>query len=363
MCAERSRRPGRRAQRGLSLVEVMVGLVIALLVSLAASNSARVFTASQRAGMASGGAGANVATTLSAIKSDVASAGLGFYGDSAVVGDTRFMCHKLSFSIETTLRFDGANFTPVKVTRVGANDTLEVMYASEVDAGALLYLEGPSDGTAAALRSLMPVTANQAVVLVPDPLTKLGQTCLIRTVTASAAPTETTRQQLAFANTGTYNKVAFTVAPTFADRDRISLLGTLRWMRYRLDGTDLKVDQLIGGQSGVLARNVMSFRVQYGVSADPAQTTLSSWVNANTTPWSTLSGTDVDRVRALRLGIVVRSAQKEKADPASGECTASTAKPRDPLDSTVEVTPDVTDWKCYRYRSAVAVVPLRNMAW
>ena len=48
-------RSAARAQRGLSLVEIMVGMVIALLVSLAASGSASVFTASQRQGIGAGG--------------------------------------------------------------------------------------------------------------------------------------------------------------------------------------------------------------------------------------------------------------------------------------------------------------------
>ncbi len=27
------------------------------------------------------------------------------------------------------------------------------------------------------------------------------------------------------------------------------------------------------------------------------------------------------------------------------------------------VTPDVSDWQCWRYRSVVVVVPLRNLVW
>ena len=45
---------------------------------------------------------------------------------------------------------------------------------------------------------------------------------------------------------------------------------------------------------------------------------------------------------------------------ASGNCTASSAKPR--LFGE-EIEPDVTDWRCFRYRSSTLVVPLRNLVW
>jgi type IV pilus assembly protein PilW len=66
---------------------------------------------------------------------------------------------------------------------------------------------------------------------------------------------------------------------------------------------------------------------------------------------------NLPRVRAMRMGIVTRSPQREKPD-ASGNCEASLAKPR-LFD--VEIDPDVTDWQCYRYRVSTVVVPLRNL--
>ena len=70
-----------------------------------------------------------------------------------------------------------------------------------------------------------------------------------------------------------------------------------------------------------------------------------------------ITAANIARVRAIRIGIVTRSPQPEKPD-ANGDCTASSAKPTLFGDN---VEPDVTDWKCYRYRTAVVVVPLRNV--
>jgi hypothetical protein len=57
---------------------------------------------------------------------------------------------------------------------------------------------------------------------------------------------------------------------------------------------------------------------------------------------------------------VGRHPQKAKADPVTGECNASVAKPQ--LFG-AEIEPDVTDWTCWRFHTAALVVPLRNVVW
>jgi type IV pilus assembly protein PilW len=188
-------------------------------------------------------------------------------------------------------------------------------------------------------------------------------------VTAVTASTDTTPQSLTFGSTGTYNQGTFTAPPTFVEEDRIALLGEVRWSRYSLAGTNLQLERPLEGTSAVLMRNVIGFRVQYGVvgrdavlygvTADDASTTLTGWEDATGGTWGSVSGGNVDRVRALRLGLVTRSTQREKEN-AAGSCEASAAKPQ--LFG-VDVEPDVADWQCYRYRTTVVVVPLRNMVW
>ena len=72
----------------MSIIELMIGIVVSLLVGLAAAGSAMVFTASQRQGIGVGGTAVNVNTVLSALKNDTANAGLGFFGDS------QYLCNK-----------------------------------------------------------------------------------------------------------------------------------------------------------------------------------------------------------------------------------------------------------------------------
>jgi len=345
------RGPGGRHQRGVSIIELMVGMVIALLVSLAAVSSATVFNAAQRQGIGTGGAAVNSGSALAALKNDAAAAGLGFFGDS------RFLCDRLNLSVNASVISDGANFSPVLITSAVAGDQIDAVYATQVAAGTNVLLNTATTGVgvAAELRSLLPVTATQAVLLAPA---TPGAPCVVRSVTTATASTIDTKQQLDFANTGKHNAAVFATNPTYADKGRVTLLGELRWSRYRLNGTDLLLERPLDGTSAVLVRNVIGFRAEYGIAAAAAgSTTLESWQQATGADFAALTSAALPRVRAIRVGLVTRSPQREKPN-AAGNCEASTAKPQ--LFG-ADVEPDVADWQCYRYRTAIVVVPLRNL--
>jgi type IV pilus assembly protein PilW len=225
MCA-----PERRAQRGLSIVELMVGIVVALLVGLAATTSAVMFNASQRQGIASGGVTVNATTALAALKNDATSAGLGFLGDG------RPLCQRLNLSVGAVMMSDGETFSPVRITAEAQGDRIDVFYGTNVQAGANVLLGTSSDGSAAELQSRLPVAVGEAVLLAPE---ALGDPCVVRSVTAAAPATETTAQQLDFGSGGAHNAKAFTTAPDFPERARVTLLGELRWNRYRLEDGNL----------------------------------------------------------------------------------------------------------------------------
>ncbi|CAD5371835.1 Pilus assembly protein [Rubrivivax sp. A210] len=351
MCApEHSHR--RPAQRGMSLVEVMVGMVVAMMVGLAATGGAAMFSASQRQGIGTGGALLNAGTALAALRDDAAAAGLGFFGDN------QYLCHRLNLSVAAVKISDGAAFTPLNVTAETDGDRLDVVYATQVASSANVLLNAATTGASADLRSLLPVAVPPAPALKPTVLLAPdtpGVPCLVRSVTAVTASTDTTPQQLAFANTGSHNQAAFTTNPSFPDKGRVMLLGALRWSRYRLEGTDLRLERPLGGDPVVLARNVIGFRVQYGI-ADTGTTALASWQNASSA-WASLTPALLPRVRALRIGLVTRSPQAEKVN-AAGTCEATADTPQ--LFG-ADLTPDVSNWRCYRYRTAIVVVPLRNL--
>jgi type IV pilus assembly protein PilW len=343
------RGPGRGSARGLSLVELMVGIVIALLVSLTATSGAMLFTASQRQGIGTGGSMINATTALATLRDDVAAAGLGFFGDS------KFLCQKLNLSVDTTVLSNGADFTPIGVVAETSSDRLDVVYATDVSAGTNVLLNAATSASAAQLRSLLPVSVGQAVLLAPA---TPGDPCVVRTVTANTAAAFEAEQSIEFSNatTARFNRGTFTTNVTYPDRGRVTLLGDLRWSRYRLVGTDLVLQRplTVGSADVVLARNVLGFRAEYGLASAAGATALSSWQAASS---AAIAPASLPRVRAVRIGLVTRSTQREKPN-ASGTCEATTTMPT-LLGTTV--TADVTDWQCYRYRSTTLVVPLRNL--
>lgn len=339
----------RAAQRGLSIIELMVGIVVALLVGLAATGSAVMFTATQRQGIGAGGVAVNATTVMSAIKNDVASAGLGFFGDS------KYLCNSLNLSVAAAKVSDGAAFSPIQVTRGADFDQLDVVYASRVESGANVLLKSASTGVTAELMSYLPVAAGDAVLLAPQ---TPGTPCTVRSVTANTASTAEAAQVLAFADDGRHNAAAFATAPAYGERGRVTLLGDLRWNRYRVVDGNLVLERPLDGTSAILVRNVVGFRMEYGTSAAAAgSTTLEDWVDPTST-WSTISSANIARVRALRVGLIVRSPQREKPD-ANGNCSASETRPV--LFDNAAENLDADDWNCFRYRTASVVVPMRNL--
>jgi type IV pilus assembly protein PilW len=350
------------SQRGLTLIELMVSLVVALLIGLAAAGGAMLFSAHQRQGEGTGVATLSTTNSLSAIQQDISEAGLGFFGDSA------FLCEKLNLSFGTT-DLSSSAFSPLKVVHGTAFDQIDVVYASDVIAGANVALDSSSGG-GAQLRSYLPVSAGQVVLLAPAPptppaISTAGGTCTVRSVSAVSTPTSPALETLTFGTDATanpHNQVTFATPVAYVANDRVSVLGRLAWNRYSVDTSgNLVMNRLLQGDSAIVLRNVVGFRIRYGVAAVGA-TSVSDWTDAvddatdATKQWATLPPAALARVRAVRIGIVTRSAQPEKAD-ANGNCTASTSLPK-LFDVDVSLP---TDWECYRYRSAEATVPLRNL--
>lgn len=345
MCAPDRRRSS--TQRGFSLIELMIGLLVALAVGLAATSAAISFTAQARQGIGTGLAVTGNANTLTAVKADVAQAGLGFFGDTA------YTCTQLAVSAGTRdLSLTG--FAPLQATYGTTDDTLQVLAASDVAGGAGVVANGVSGLASATLASYLPVSVGQAVLLAPAPGT--GTTCTVRSVSAVKPPAAGSPAALNFDAGQVHNDLAFATPASYVTGDRVALLGTLRWSRYSLSGGKLLLEQPLSGKpAATLLSNVMTFRVQYGVAADGG-TSVSNWT-APQGEWATITPANIARLRAVRLGLVTRSPQREKPD-ASGVCHASDDNTKPKLFGNAVTLP--ADWQCWRYRSDEVIVPLRN---
>ncbi len=369
MCAERRAllSPARR-QRGASIVELMVGLVISLLVGLAATGAAISFTAQQRSGVGVSAVATNTNSVMAVMRDDVALAGLGFFGEGAS------LCTSLQLSVTNQAVQNGVAFSPLQVTRGTASDQLDVMYAERVESGATVRLHEASDGTTATLKSHLPVNLEPvsntdlaketaSVLLTPAPGSAAAGPCLVRTVTAVTPGTpEQPYPQLEFAATGLRNGAAFASPASFNTDARVTQLGKVQWSRYRVVNGQLLLDRPQAGTSAIVARDVVAFRIRYGIAAAAAgSTSIEHWVEPEGA-FASLGAANVAQVRALRIGLLVRSPQRQKPD-ANGNCDATPADSQPRLFLPPRAAENLpTDWTCWRYRSSEIVVPLRNVA-
>jgi len=351
MCASEHTTP--RRVRGSSLIEVMVGIVIALLLGLVVMGMAIGFAATQRQAVGSTAATGSGAAALDALRTPVLQAGLGFFGSSS------YRCGTLNFSVGSTARWDGSAFTPFTVTRPasGFSDTLELLHASSVYGGADVPLVNAS-ASVASLSSHLPASLGQAVLLSPA---AAGGACMVRSITGITPATTSSYEQLSFGASdtdGRYNQASFTTPASYTHGDRIALLGSLSAYRYQVSNRMFQQLDLVSGSTATLAREVMAFRAQYGIAASSGIRTLSSWVEPSGS-WAALGSSNIDRVLALRLQLLLRSAQPEKRDAATGACAATVTPPTLITGESFTLSEDD---KCYRYRLVTTVIPLRNIA-
>lgn len=125
---------------------------------------------------------------------------------------------------------------------------------------------------------------------------------------------------------------------------------------------------VVFNQTDVIADDVVMLKAQYGDDSGPVGNG-NGVIDAN--EWSVLPPFDPWKVYAIRLVIVARSAQPEKPNQATGVCdttvnapvwSGSVASPID-LSGQADLVAAGDDWKCYRYKTFETVVPLRNILW
>lgn len=404
MARGRSRRAGSpQDQAGLTLVELLVAMVVSMLVGIAAVATSLTFNATQRQALSTGTMSSNLVTSLGGIKSQMSQAGLGFYQDG------QYLCPRMNLSVNGVNFYDNGVFTPLTGTVDTARfDRVGAIYADEVLAGARVLLKGtvPGTGTTAYLESLLPESVVMPPAATPTKFRAVmlsspnaGKPCTIKTVTGWSAPDPLIEKpaMVTMANTGKHNQGAFSAATTYTGlSDYMSVLGEVHWWRFRVvdpstnatptlatETGNLVVEKPLTNESAVMERDVIAFKVQYGLSADVSSSGISQWVSPQA-PWDVLdSAAEVGRVRAVRMGLIVRGERARDRGADSATCSPTTPDlwvtgndgnitqggqlvlfkgSSQPVLLTAP-NPTGTDWRCYRYRTAELIVPMRNIVY
>lgn len=392
-----------RTQSGFTLIEIMVGVTIALIGMVAMFQIQANWDRQQRS--ISSGGDAHVAGTISAfhIERDLRNAGMGF-GNSSYLGctvqanDAQRATTAFNFPLAPVLIVDGAG---------GAPDQIHVLYGSSSSLASTYTVASTSSTTTATGDTRNGLSPGDLVVIsVPaSPTQALGCSMAEITDTTTVADGRTVGHGAAAytrsltppatrlaAGTGQctgagpwtcavrYNPVAgslnFPAADTPADTtgELRSLGDDPRLNVWAVDTTNKALtlrDRLHNGTASSVGDGIINLQAQYGLDTngtgvvDTWTATDPNFVQA--TGFSAASSPNWTQLRAIRFALLLRGQDYDKAVLTA---TAPTWSGGAFVMTNVDGTADsgagslgVNNWRNYRYNVFEVTVPLPNLIW
>lgn len=365
-----------RFQTGLSLVELLVGLLIGLIATLAISNLFSGFEARKR--MIAGGADAQSSGVLAMyyIQRDAQNAGYGLplYNSR---DPSPLLC-----PIDTSINQGGVviNLSPVVIVDGGAgNDIVRIRYGNPASGGASLRATGaityPTlDGRLIGCQENDVVLFHQTPANSNCSLGRLQKLNADRTInTLSELNTPPTASPVSILNG--------------ANQVRFSCLGAWNQYEYSVNaameltrtGGTSSATPFPNGTAVPVASDIVALQAQYGVTntIDPTASTATAaaylnrvdqWVDATGTYGPSIALLDRNRIRAIRIAVIARDGnlQKGVVSQACNGAAVGVSKvciwQADATPANVDLS-SIPNWQRYRYRTFEATIPLRNIIW
>lgn len=371
--------PSQRGMRGLSLIELMIGLAMSLLTIVAIYQVMAVWDARRRTITSGSSAQISGGVAIAELERDAQLTGMGFGNiTSATLG-----CTVNAYNSALATPSFSFPFVPVQITdgASGAPDVVRILYGNSAYVVNIQKVNA-SSGTGKTLQfrtgfnagDLVVVAGNKATISDPTYGTyDRSQNCDLYEVTGNDSSDSVSIVHGSTAYTSFYT--AASVTPTMNAPGGANPYTSAEI--YNL-GPGAQLTEWTVTSGGLTRRNVLrsdtatevtdgvvNLQAQYGL--DPSHTgKVSSWsTTAPTTDWT--------QVLAVRIAVLARSSQYEKPAVANAFVTPSANNPTWAggaftmyhVDGTLgtSATTDVNDWHNYRYRVYETVIPLRNMLW
>jgi type IV pilus assembly protein PilW len=356
-------------QAGFSLIEILVGLVIGLLVTLVIMQVFSVFEGQKRTTTGAADAQTNGSIGLYFITNELKMAGYGL----TPATDNPLKC--------TTLTFDATGITDITPVTIidggagaGASDSLTIRYATSETGGV------PSSITGVGVTGANDITVeNNLDCHVGDVALMInGATCNMSNVNGPtdlaippvpSSPPNTT--------TVTLNSIAGAGAAVVGAR--LACLGSWVTTVFRVNpnydptvAANAQAAQAYLERSGTPSvSDIVNIQAQYGVSASAGSNQITQWVNASGATWAAPTVTDRNRIKAIHIAVVARNGLREKDIVTNACTTAKGTVNKGPCawdDTNVDAAPKIDlsndpNWQYYRYRVFETIIPLRNMIW
>ena len=376
--------PGRCGERGFSLVELMVGMVIGLATLLIMVQSTNLFESQRRTTTGSADADENGNIALSLMEADVRQGGYGLVTSNG-----------LACAGYTNGNVANASILPVQITSPGgtANDSVLVTYgnspAGGVPAGLVLPAPAPP---AVVLKAQAPFTAAFNVGdIVLLSLANGATPCTMAQLSAVNKAPDSVLLSLAPYPAGTTLAYPAGVTYDISPQSYVISMGSLANNQYQIMCNALVVSNPITRaaapsctsnpatftNASAIGDNIVVLRAQYGIAPAGSQS-VNCWVNAtaagnpcDASNWAAPSLANIARIKAVRLGIVSRSYQPDRSHTEPNCTNVSGGLNKGPClwrDTAANPAPVIDlsgtpGWQQYRYKVYSTVIPLRNVLW
>ena len=351
-----------RAARGVSLIELLVGIVVGMLTVLAITQLFLESEKQRRVPAAGADAQVNGILALDAIQRDVRQAGYGLGGGPWLGG-----CTTADLDEAKAVGLSNLPLAPVTITAGSPSDTIEVLSSGKIDAAMQVKLTAnhPDDDDEFILPSTLGFEVGDWLVIA----TKTGSTCAAFQVAALSASEP-------------WTLTATGDVPLFDEGSLLSNMGAApirrRWSiagsatsTFALQMTNLATASAAAADDAY--PDVVLLRAFYAKDTDND----GAIDTYDTTPPATRA--EWNQVIGLRLALVVRSAQWDKEEvttsaplwnlgsattvTGSSACAGDSSSKCITLGLTHTVATGSNDWKHYRYRTYDSLIPLRNLLW
>lgn len=367
-----------RRDRGFSLVEVMVALVIGLLAMIVVLQVFWLSEGSKRTSTSGGDAQQSGALALYQIQRDLLQAGYGM-NSMPMLG-----CTLRGYDAGPPVRdpIPPSVFVPVFIAQGAGNasDTLTISYGNDDIQTTPATLTQANNGTNVNYQVTTKLGFDLMDLIV---VTEAGNPdCTLAQVNNIPPPTSS----VIIHNTGVNN-------PRYNKASGIGIsynVGALVYNLGQLPVSDIYtvVAPSAASPSGVLtiqnsisdavaaplADGIINLQAEYGADDGVNDGTVSraSYVanDGIVDHWTTVNPTTPagwGQIIAVRVVVVARSSLREKINRTTGACDATANMPSWSGSATSPITlsddSDGTSWRCYRYKTYEATVPLRNMIW
>lgn len=380
-------------QRGVTLIELLIGLALGLLASLAIFSTISAFEAQRRTTGSGADMQQNGLLALYSIEQDIRMAGYGLIDTTSTPGN--LPCAKINAYNPSSV-FNGA---PVIITNGSTGNDIIAINRLNSDTGGIVtgglaaHVSAPfSAAGALSLDTNVALNANDFIIVSQPGLdcTLLKVTSVNSSLTggvvvqsAGNAQGDTSQTPNAFPGYAAVGAAASAVvinlgpnstvsSTTFGSTTDSTINPTFSTTKYRIQPNannssyDLQRTTDNWTTNSIVASNIVNVSAQYGISDAPpgapalAPQNVTHWIDASGsvyggTNWATLSSVaDVKRIKAIRVGIVARSAKMEA-------CNTTTSAPYW-FGGQIDLS-GMTNWQCYRYKIYQTVIPIRNVIW